>query len=292
MHDIVALRGTCTGDCPIKCELRVGRKASVCGLSFANNSSCSYPINLMTGRFSNYNIMRQLNQKVAPRQPGCPAGDPDRLTSKSQRPSKPISQPHFDEEATLLSARPVVPLKEVKAKARSKRRLFFALAIMISLLFGAFTAILISYLQHAGDQATVDDNQSAGTKEQTSISADGVKLASSSPGAGGSSIESDPTASARKNGEPTSGIHSLRKSRQEKNQTPRATRSATASSATSEAVQNDVPNPDRDGREASRDRSEARRRRREAVRKSRKNRDESSDDLLRIREIFEGAPRP
>ncbi len=202
-----------------------------------------------------------------------------------------MSKPHFDDEATLLSARPVVPLKDVKAKARSKRRLFFALAIMISLLFGAFTAILIGYLQQADDQVTIDDNQSAGTKEQTSIAPERVNLASSSLEAGGSSIESDPTASARKNGEPTSGIHSLRKSRPAKNQTPRSTRSAAASSATGEAVQNNVPDLDWDGREASRERSEARRRRRETVHKSRKNRDESSDDLLRIGEIFEGAPR-
>ena len=201
-----------------------------------------------------------------------------------------MSKPHFDDEETLLSARPVVPLKDVKAKARSKRRLFFALAIMISLLFGAVTAILISYLQ-ADDQVAIDDNQSAGTKEQTSVAPEPVNLASLSLEAGGSALESDPTASVRKNGEPTSGVQDLRKSRPAKNQTPRATRSATASSATGEAVQNNVPDLDWDGRESSRVRSEARRRRRETVHKSRKNRDESSDDLLRIGEIFEGAPR-
>ena len=202
-----------------------------------------------------------------------------------------MSKPHFDDEATLLSARPVVPLKDVIAKARSKRRLFFALAIMISLLFGAFTAILISYLQQADQQVTIDNNQSAGTKAQTSIAPERVNLASSSLEAGGSSIESDPTASARKNGEPTSQIHSLRKSGPAKNQTPRYTSSAAASSATGEAVQNNVPDLDRDERDTSRARSEARSRRRETVHKSRKNRDESSDDLLRIGEIFEGAPR-
>jgi len=213
------------------------------------------------------------------------------MTNKSQPLSEPMSEPHFDDEATLLSARPVVPLKDVKAKSRSKRRLFFGLTIMISLLFGACSAILLGYLQQPDDQVTIGGSQSAGTKEQTSIAPERVNPASLSPEAGGSSIESERTASAWKNGEPTGGVDSLRKSRSAKNQTPRLTRSAAASSATGEAGQNNVPDLYRDGREARRERSEARRRRRETVHKSRENRDESSDDLLRIGEIFEGAPR-
>lgn len=214
---------------------------------------------------------------------GLPAGD--------QPLSEPMSEPHFNDEATLLSARPVVPLKDVKAKARSKRRLFFGLTIMISLLFGACTAILLGYLQHPDDQVTTDGSQSATTKEQTSIAPERVNPASLSPKAGGSSIVSDPTASAWKNGEPTSGVDSLRNSRSEKTQTPRFTRSAAASSATGDSAENKVPDLYRDGGEARRERSEARRRRRETVHKSRENSDESSDELLRIGEIFEGAPR-
>ena len=211
----------------------------------------------------------------------------NRFANKTQLLSEPLSEPHFDEEATLLSARPVVPLKDVKAKARSKGRLFFALAIMISLLFGAFSAILIGYLRHADEQAT--DSLSAGTKETTALPSE-PNLTSSSREAGPSSSDSDPTASATKIGEPTSTIHSVRKSRLAKKQTPNAARDS-AASPSSAAIQNEVP-VDWNGREANRERSEATRRRRETPRKSRTNSDKSADDLLRIREIFEGVPGP
>ena len=210
------------------------------------------------------------------------------FANKTQLTSQPLSEPHFDQEATLLSARPVVPLNDVKANARSKGRLFFALAIMISLLLGAFSAILIGYLRHADDQAT--DNLSAGTREPTSVASEPVNLVSSSREAGASSSESDTTAAAKRIGEPASSIHGGRKSRAAKNQTPDAARGA-GSSPASKAIQNEVPRVDWDGRAANRERSEARRRRRETPLKSRKNSDESADDLLRIGEIFEG-PRP
>src|SRR5882724_7342546 len=63
-----------------------------------------------------------------------------------------LAEPHFDEEATLLSARPVVPLCEVR-ETRSGRRLALGLAMAISVMAGALGATLI-YKQSGQKQAT------------------------------------------------------------------------------------------------------------------------------------------
>ena len=54
-----------------------------------------------------------------------------------------LDEPHFDEEATILAARPVVPLNEVKAEKRSKAGVAVALAIGGGLLIGLLAATLI-----------------------------------------------------------------------------------------------------------------------------------------------------
>ncbi len=54
-----------------------------------------------------------------------------------------LAEPHFDEEATLLSARPVVPLHEIKAEQRLGRRLAFGTAIISALILGVVGAKLI-----------------------------------------------------------------------------------------------------------------------------------------------------
>jgi hypothetical protein len=64
-----------------------------------------------------------------------------------------LPQPHFDEEATLLSARPVVSLQEIKAGERSGRRLAFGAALVFSLLVGALGASFV-YKQRGQKQAT------------------------------------------------------------------------------------------------------------------------------------------
>src|SRR5687768_544899 len=54
-----------------------------------------------------------------------------------------LSLPHFDEDATLLSARPVVPLHEVMIETRSRRRVIFGLTILAAILLGAISATLL-----------------------------------------------------------------------------------------------------------------------------------------------------
>src|SRR6185503_18755165 len=66
--------------------------------------------------------------------------------------------PHFDDDWTLLSARPVVPLEKIEAKERHRRNWVlggaFAIAMMLgaasallAMMLGAASALLASYLK-------------------------------------------------------------------------------------------------------------------------------------------------
>jgi type IV secretory pathway VirB10-like protein len=60
---------------------------------------------------------------------------------------KEHKEPHFDDERTLLSARPVVPLEKIEAKVRHRRRWFLGGAFAIAMLLGAASALVASYLK-------------------------------------------------------------------------------------------------------------------------------------------------
>jgi hypothetical protein len=57
------------------------------------------------------------------------------------------SQPHFDDEFTMLSARPVVPLETINAKIKNRRYWLLAGALVVAMMLGAGSAILASYLR-------------------------------------------------------------------------------------------------------------------------------------------------
>jgi hypothetical protein len=65
-------------------------------------------------------------------------------------------EPHFDDERTLLSARRVVPLEKIEAKARHRRQWFLGGAFAIAMMLGAASALVASYwkLRHAPQTAT------------------------------------------------------------------------------------------------------------------------------------------
>jgi type IV secretory pathway VirB10-like protein len=56
-------------------------------------------------------------------------------------------QPHFDDERTLLSARPVVPLEAIEAKVKHRRRWFLGGAFAIAMFLGAASALVSAYLK-------------------------------------------------------------------------------------------------------------------------------------------------
>lgn len=59
----------------------------------------------------------------------------------------PVRPPEFDDERTLLSARPVVPLNEIDAKVRRKRHLVLGGAFAVAMMLGAASALVASYLR-------------------------------------------------------------------------------------------------------------------------------------------------
>jgi hypothetical protein len=58
-----------------------------------------------------------------------------------------VNSPHFDDERTVLSARPVVPLEQINARVRNRRHWFLAGALAISMILGAASALVASYLR-------------------------------------------------------------------------------------------------------------------------------------------------
>jgi len=181
----------------------------------------------------------------------------------------PLGEPHFDEEATLLTARPVVPLQEIKAEERSRKRLIVGLAMACSLIMGALAATLI-YKQ-------------PGQAEPTAIS-------TVVPGAAGIVVDdhSSPPATEAVEGAVTGVLLEADATTVEK-------KLAAATAVESQQKKN-LPQ-ELDEQEVSRDeRIEARRLRRRLERQARREAlgrpRRTSDDLLRIRDIFEGPARP
>jgi len=58
-----------------------------------------------------------------------------------------VEQPHFDDERTLLRARPVVPLEQVDVKIRHRRRWFLGGAFAIAMFLGAASALASAYFK-------------------------------------------------------------------------------------------------------------------------------------------------
>jgi hypothetical protein len=58
-----------------------------------------------------------------------------------------VSEPHFDDERTVLSARPVVPLEKINAKSRHRRQWVLGGAFAIAMMLGAASALLASYFK-------------------------------------------------------------------------------------------------------------------------------------------------
>ncbi len=72
---------------------------------------------------------------------------------------KKFSEPHFDDERTVLTARRVVPLEKIEAKARHRRQWFLGTAFAIAMVLGAGSALVASYLKlrHAPQTQTATE---------------------------------------------------------------------------------------------------------------------------------------
>jgi hypothetical protein len=188
----------------------------------------------------------------------------------------PLGEPHFDEEATLLSARPVVPLQEIKAEERSRKRLILGFAMACSLTMGALAATLI-YKQRG-------QVQSAG-------------MSTAVPGAAGIVVDDpvSPPATEQVGGGATGVLPEANASTVEKQSVPSVSRS-TASAVVESQQKKNLLEPLEKPELSRAERIEARRLRRRLERQARRESwgrpRRTSDDLLRIRDIFEGPQRP
>ena len=56
-------------------------------------------------------------------------------------------QPHFDDERTVLTARPVIPLAQIDTKVRHRRAWFLGGAFAAAMLLGAASALVSAYFK-------------------------------------------------------------------------------------------------------------------------------------------------
>lgn len=187
----------------------------------------------------------------------------------------PLAEPHFEEEATLLSARPVVPLEEIKAEARSGKRLVFVVVIALSLVVGALGGTLI-YKHRVQGQSTAVTSTAIPGAAGIAFDEPAPAIVEGIEGAAAEALPQAGTASVRRKPVPRVGPRA---------ELPRVT-----------SERNNIFPQPVDERELSRaERIDARRLRRRSEREAWRDangRRRKSDDLLRIREIFEGPSKP
>ncbi|HWN11097.1 MAG TPA: hypothetical protein VNO50_17795 [Pyrinomonadaceae bacterium] len=189
-----------------------------------------------------------------------------------------LSEPHFDEEATVLSARPVVPLEEVRSFNTGtgwKRIWVLGLGLAGALLVGVF-ATAIYYSQSNGDDSSVFEGF------EVTAGAEGISDEAANSFSGPASpqpiIENVKPASIA---QPAAAKGPADKVTVKTEKRPRLV------AVIRERKSNNHVEEEQDRRAARR---QARRERRRGERERRDAK--SSDELLRIRDIFEGSPRP
>ena len=196
-------------------------------------------------------------------------------------PEASLSEPHFDQEATVLSARPVVPLTNVNDATpvhtgkTFPRPWILGLALAGTLLLGIVaTAIYYSGLDGNNSSSLVDVEAAASGEASPTQSE-----AFSGPTAVQPTIDTVTPAEAKR----TAPV----KSQQAKSSATDSGKPAPRLVAVIRETDNGV-----EPTESREDRKAARRQERQERRRAERERRKSSDDVLRIRDIFEGSPRP
>ena len=207
----------------------------------------------------------------------------DRITG-----GQDLDEPHFDEEATI-AARPVVPLGEVKAENRSKAGFAVALAIGGGLLIGLLTATLIYRYLGASQAPTV---------ETTTVAEQPANQLPRAAGGAAVGVEDSAMTSVEEDSpvETASETRELLPETEESKPVRNQDRSPEVAPRRPVVVRESRPPIGEEDEEAARasrraERQEERRERRRAKRQERQS-GQTADDLTRIREIFEGSPRP
>lgn len=196
-----------------------------------------------------------------------------------------LAEPHFDEEATVLSARPVVPLNEIKEPG-SRKHLAFGLSMLASLIVGGLVATLI-FKQRGQTPAT----EIAGS----AIAGSGATATDSAVSApSGGEVKEDLTVEPEVNAAPEDKNAQVKMTPPSKRLETTTVRPMPTNPGEENSALQEISREER--RELQRaERFEEWRLRRRASREAGDfggRRRRSADDLLRIREIFEGSRRP
>ncbi|HEX9544828.1 MAG TPA: hypothetical protein VF955_06560 [Pyrinomonadaceae bacterium] len=204
------------------------------------------------------------------------------ITDAATSSELPLAEPHFDDEATLLSARRVVPLDEVlpygsQATSRFARGWMFAATVVGALLLGVAASVAYySYLNREPAQLFVDTETIVGGVEGVSTE---PPQASANVSQVNNTRPPDSNPGVTRQEEPVSPSPSV-SSNEAKRPVARRVDVLTSPSSPDEAQ----------AREERKARREVKKRIRELERESRNPK--SRNDLSRIREIFEGPQKP
>jgi len=82
----------------------------------------------------------------------------EEISTNSANINAPVP-PHFDDERTVQSARPVVPLEQIKAKVRHRRQWVLGGAFAIAMLLGAASALVAFYFRMRSASAPSNEVQ-------------------------------------------------------------------------------------------------------------------------------------
>ena len=199
---------------------------------------------------------------------------------------QPLTLPHFDDESTLQSARPVVPLHEVKRASRVRRKLLLGGALFVAAVIGAGAASLIYDQRWQSNQETANST----ADEEIPTSAD---VPAPVGEAGGAIINPEETVAIDSESAKVKGIDNEGPVAS----TPKTEREPARVEHARKPVEKAVPDSELRNRNDEEDFSfeelrQERRRERRWRRERRLEQRRGGDDTTRIREIFEGSPRP
>jgi hypothetical protein len=194
---------------------------------------------------------------------------------------EPLTLPHFDDEATVQSARPVVPLDEVRKALRSKQKMLLGAALCLAAIVGAVAASLI----FSDRTQSVDESATATIPESSEEASTGFITPSGE--ASGATVDPNEMVAVDTTAATTDRTS---KGVEVQSSPPVSRQQPIRNSRVSKPVEKvSGPEPEAEDREAD-ERAARREERREARRLRRERR--AGEGLTRIREIFEGSPRP
>lgn len=192
----------------------------------------------------------------------------------------PLAEPHFDEESTVLSARPVVPLEKVAARDRLTRALVVGLTIAGAIVVGILAAsIYYSRLNGNPPPPLSNTEMIPSGVEARTTERDRPRASAAEPAR--APVNSDTSAEV-------SSVASTNEAPEISTEVPKksvARRVAVITFKPGSGGEKDRGDIER--RDARR---EEKQRQRDMKRENQENK--SSRDLLRIREIFEGPHKP